>query len=657
MSAYHDIAMQPKSYIPVPMLSKLAGQQIGPFELVRVLGAGGTGVVYLANDTVLRRNVALKIIAKNDDASDALLHDVFMREARAAARLVHPHVVQIYQIGETDVLRYIAMEYVPGMTALKMAKRYGNRLPEEMCIKMMREAADALTLAETMGICHRDIKPSNLLMTTAGSVKIADFGLAAHANGDESIGAPNSKQIQGTPYYMSPEQWQGQAITAATDIYSLGCTLYRLLIGTPPFGELDFFGCLQAHCHAPIPDARHVMPDLDPMFAELLWHCMAKRPEARPSAAEIVSVIDDLLRQRQTLAQLALMVRSPDDITPLKLAEGSISDFAGLRLFSSTRSAQIETFDFEEEVSTDVKSSPSVELSWKGGGSASQRVDSLTYSASFALTGYPFSDIRVPEMFWNGGPYDLALRALAGQLSSGSKQATLLGASGSGRTFLCDMLQHTFPEFYTFRIESQLLFGERLLSSLCRQYTLQPNPGSSPRFMIQALLSRALPEDRRDATAVIVVDTVDLDDREFLADLDDTIQAAANSRLVVLLVGAEDLCEELIMRGAPTSLYSGGPPIALRSMSADEMVDYIHFRIQQSGGDPSGLGLEPSVRQLLHLRSGGSPKLVNVYCHNALTIASLRGEKKVSFESYRLAMKKKTYLSAEAARELCKTGS
>src|SRR5262245_38665380 len=226
-------------------MSNLAGHQVGPFRLVRTLGRGAMGVVYLASDAVLRRNVALKLIAKGAEG-DHEQHERFLREARAAARLVHSNVVQIFQVGETPDFRFIAMEYVEGTSMDREAKQQGGRLSERFAMERMREAADALGLAEAYGICHRDIKPSNLLLTSAGALKVADFGLAHQADGG-TIGAGAGNRIEGTPLYMSPEQWSGGQITPAADVYSLGCTFYHLLSGETPYPSGDLFSLLRAH--------------------------------------------------------------------------------------------------------------------------------------------------------------------------------------------------------------------------------------------------------------------------------------------------------------------------------------------------------------------------------------------------------------------------
>jgi serine/threonine protein kinase len=621
------------------------GQRIGAFEIVRLLGAGAMGAVYLARDNILRRDVALKLLNKRNDEMDHELHERFLREARAAARLVHPHVVQIFQIGETPRHRYIAMEYVEGASARQVAKRAGGRLPGLFALEKMREATDALRLAASMGICHRDIKPANLLITTTGVLKVTDFGLAAQVGGDGTLGS-GTQQIEGTPFYMGPEQWAGGLITPAADIYSLGCTFYHLITGSRPFAADDFFGSMQAHCNSPVPDPRALIPELDPAVAELLMRCMVKQPQDRPRAPELIEWLDEIL------ARWRSAVRA-------RAGHGSMSVPP---LSSSTGTPEISapaTFTH-----------PASRSSWPGGAAplnleASARLGASgrmpepagnqSYHQYYSLKGYPFSDIRQAAFYWDAGPYGPALSALSARVAAGNRLSMLVGPQGSGRTFLCEMLQYKLPGTSVFSIEPQLLLGTRLLLALCRQTGVQVNPTSSQRFHLEAFLAQVLPPERQEATAVIVVDGVDPTDLELLGDLDKLVQAPTRRRFALVLVGTEALPEGLAQKAAPPSLLAGNPPVPLRPMTLAEMVEYIEFRMRSAGG-VVGFTLDAGSRQLLYSRSGGLPRLVNIYCHNALTLAMLRQERQPRLDTLRLAMKSKIYLTPDSARALLASG-
>ncbi|WP_224248718.1 serine/threonine-protein kinase [Hyalangium gracile] len=629
------------------------GQRIGAFEIVRLLGAGAMGMVYLARDNILRREVALKLLTKGTDEIDHELHERFLREARAAARLIHPNVVQIFQIGETTRHRFIAMEYIEGASTRHVAKQYGGRLPVPFAFEKMREAADALRLAASMGICHRDIKPANLLLTSNGALKITDFGLAAQVDASGTIGQAMA-QIEGTPFYMGPEQWTGSTPTPAADVYSLGCTFFHLVTGNRPFAATDFYGSMQAHCNSPVPDARTHVPDLDPALAEVLWRCMAKQPQERPTAAALVDRLDDVLQRWREHSRAR--AGAPLTVTPAPIG-ASEGPGTGPRSHTSSRSLSASLMNWPGGHTASSRSNwsgPTSSSALEASGREIEVLGNQSYHQYYALKGYPFSDIRQPASFWDGGPYGPALFALANRVEQGQRVSMLVGPEGSGRTFLCEMLQHKLPGASVFSIEPQLVLGSRLFLALCRQVGVQVNANSSQRFLTEAFLAHVLP-DRPDATAVIVVDGVDPADQELLAELDRIVQATSRRKFALVMIGTENLHQGLVQNNAPQSLLGGVPAVALRPMSQQEMVEYIDFRMRCIGG-VAGFALDTASRQILYLRSGGLPRLVSVYCHNALTLAMLRQERLPRLDTLRLAVKSKSYLSTEAARSLLMAG-
>ena len=215
------------------------------------------------------------------------------------------------------------------------------------------------------------------------------------------------------------------------------------------------------------------------------------------------------------------------------------------------------------------------------------------------------------------------------------------------------MLRHKFPRIQVCVMEPQLLLGARLLVSACRQLGVPGvSPGASQELLIHTLLERMLPEDRPDAIAVVVVDGLDPSDHELLLELDDILRSAPGGRFSMVLVGPDDLPAGLAASGAPESLCRDLPPIKLRGMTLREMVEYIDFRMRTIGRSPAGLELDVASQQLLHAKSGGIPKLINTYCHNALTIAALRQEGSVRFSTLRVAMKSDSYLTPESALAL-----
>src|SRR5687768_3499102 len=211
---------------------KWKGRILKRFKLVDLLGQGAMGKVFRAEDVTLRRYVALKVLpTKTKEGQRDHKVDQFVREARSAATLDHPNAVTIYEIGESSGVHYIAMELVEGGNLEKLIKASGPMEIDRAC-QIAAEAAEALAAAHAQGIIHRDVKPSNLLLARNGRCKIADFGLARYEDPEDLT--PRGECV-GTPCYIAPELPLGQKATAQSDIYSLGCALWFLLTGKPPF--------------------------------------------------------------------------------------------------------------------------------------------------------------------------------------------------------------------------------------------------------------------------------------------------------------------------------------------------------------------------------------------------------------------------------------
>src|SRR5262245_7121114 len=199
----------------------LTGRLLGDFQVLRRIGSGGMGSVYLAEQLSLKRHVALKVL-RRDLAADRVALERFRREAETVARIHHANIVQVLAVGEHDGSPYIALEYVEGRNLRDHVARKGS--PELLqALSIMRQAAAALQRASEHGVVHRDIKPENILLTRKGEVKVTDFGLLFPLSG-EQLRLTQSGVTMGTPLYMSPEQVQGQPADPRSDIYSLGVT-------------------------------------------------------------------------------------------------------------------------------------------------------------------------------------------------------------------------------------------------------------------------------------------------------------------------------------------------------------------------------------------------------------------------------------------------
>ncbi|WP_237771330.1 serine/threonine-protein kinase [Kribbella sp. ALI-6-A] len=252
----------------------------GRYRLLSLLGRGGAGEVWRGEDTVLARPVAIKLLrALDGDPMDAVQR--FRIEAQAAARLQHPHVVATYDVGAADDQVFLVMELVTGTDLAQLMRAKG--LPAtKLVADIAVQGARALDAAHGAGIIHRDVKPANLLLAADGTLKITDFGLA-HTGG---LNGATGQVLLGTAAYISPEQITGGQATPASDWYSLGCVLYELLEGVPPYVADSVEGVLRQHLEAPIPPVRRT--DDVPGLAELVQRMLSKDPAQRPSSSAAV---------------------------------------------------------------------------------------------------------------------------------------------------------------------------------------------------------------------------------------------------------------------------------------------------------------------------------------------------------------------------------
>lgn len=248
------------------------------YELESVIGRGGMGEVWRATDEVLTRPVAVKLLKQG--ATDPLSGERFHREAQAAAVINSPHVVGVHDFGPYDESFYLVMELVVGSSLAGVLRESGPFSPA-IAARVIAQAAEGLAAAHHQGVVHRDIKPSNLLMTTDGSIKVADFGIACFL-GDK---AEEGDGILGTSYYVAPERARAEPVGPAADIYSLGCVLYQLLTGDPPFVADTPTGVLRQHLTGvPLRPER-----LEGGFRRYLMRMLAKSPGDRPGAEDVAA--------------------------------------------------------------------------------------------------------------------------------------------------------------------------------------------------------------------------------------------------------------------------------------------------------------------------------------------------------------------------------
>ncbi|MEX2142457.1 MAG: serine/threonine-protein kinase [Pirellulales bacterium] len=257
----------------------LSGRQLGDYRILRRLGRGGMADVYLAEQTSLRRQVALKVLKREFSSDDTYVRR-FHFEAQAAAALVHANIVQIYEVGRVESYHYIAQEYVQGYNLRELMTRRG--LPEpKLALSIMRQVTAALARAAEQGVIHRDIKPENIMLTKDGEVKVADFGLARITGNGKSLNLTQVGITMGTPLYMSPEQVEGRSLDTRSDLYSLGVTCYHMLAGEPPFrGETALAVAIQ-HVRSEPERLESLRADLPAGLCRVVHKMMAKEPQQR----------------------------------------------------------------------------------------------------------------------------------------------------------------------------------------------------------------------------------------------------------------------------------------------------------------------------------------------------------------------------------------
>ncbi|MEG9434376.1 protein kinase domain-containing protein [Terriglobus sp. ADX1] len=281
------------------------------YELVRKLGAGGSGVVYLANDTQLQRPVVLKLLQRGA-LTEEQMRTTYLREARLASAIDHPNVCSIYDVGESDDEAYIVMQYVPGKPLDKLIE--AGPASVELVLSVGIQMADGLAAAHSLGIFHRDLKPANAILTDGGLVKILDFGLARRINMEDvefdparsnpRTPPPDAKYTArgGTLAYMAPEQFVTGQSSVQSDIFALGVVLYELLTGRHPFHRPDApdFQSIRAIQFAEPPSIRELAPNTPVELESAILHCLEKQPAERfSSAAELRESLRTILKTNE----------------------------------------------------------------------------------------------------------------------------------------------------------------------------------------------------------------------------------------------------------------------------------------------------------------------------------------------------------------------
>ena len=269
------------------MLSK--GQKVNDrYEIIKSIGEGGMANVYLAKDTILERNVAIKVL-RGDLENDEKFIRRFQREARSVSDLSHPNIVEVYDVGEEEGQHYIVMEYIEGRTLKQLIQKRGALTVPEV-IDIMTQLTDGLATAHEAYIIHRDIKPQNIMILDNGLIKITDFGIAMTLNATQLT---QTNSVMGSVHYLPPEQASGQTATAKSDIYSAGILMYELLTGTLPFRGDNAVEIALKQMKEKIPSIRKQNPLIPQSIENIILKATAKNPKNRYDS--IQEMHDDLV--------------------------------------------------------------------------------------------------------------------------------------------------------------------------------------------------------------------------------------------------------------------------------------------------------------------------------------------------------------------------
>lgn len=272
--------------------------KIGRYEIESELTQGGMGVIILAKDPYIQRQVVVKVLMYSRTL-DEVYRDFFQREAEVIAALEHPCIVPIYDFGWHGQQPYIVMRYMSGGSLQDRLNKGELKLSEMAHI--LKRVAEALDAAHAKNIIHRDIKPSNMLFDSTGEAFLSDFGIAT----SQAIADDDGEWLVGTPAYMSPEQAQGKKVDGRSDVYALGVTLYRLLTGQLPFSSDSATSLINAHVDLPIPDIRSVKANIPSVWQEVVSRAMAKDPQDRyASAGDFARDVNEVVSGKWYLRKL-----------------------------------------------------------------------------------------------------------------------------------------------------------------------------------------------------------------------------------------------------------------------------------------------------------------------------------------------------------------
>ena len=288
-----------------------AGLEIGHrYRVKSLLGMGGMGAVYLVHDKGLDRDVALKLI-RSDIAEDPDALERFKREIQLSSRVTHSNVLRVFDLGESDGIQFLTMQFVDGRDLSTILKKQG-KLPVERLLRVFRQTAEGLKAAHDQGVIHRDLKPQNIMLDSADRVYVTDFGMAKSS---EQSGMTQTGAVIGTPFYMSPEQVKGEPVGPQSDIFSLGVILYQMATGTVPFSGATPFEVMMVRVQRRPKPAKELTPELPVYLQKIIERCLVVDPALRYQ--NVGQILADLDSESRPLGDFV-----PSDVAPLAQADG-----------------------------------------------------------------------------------------------------------------------------------------------------------------------------------------------------------------------------------------------------------------------------------------------------------------------------------------------
>lgn len=585
---------------------RLVGRRLREFDLLSVLGHGTMGVVFKAHDQQLDRKVAVKVFIPATAREMGLHPDHVVEEARAAARLHHPHVVQVFQVAQEGEHSFLVMEYLAGGTLTeRLAREATRRLPLPDALRIFVHTASALEHAHKRGIVHRDIKPSNLLFSRDGTVKIVDFGLAVQL---DRAGSQTAPRQAGTAAYVSPEQCAHQPVTAASDVYSLGVVLFESLAGERPFQAESVEEMIDAHLHAPPPDLRRLNRRVPGLLAELIARSLAKNPLERPTSREL----------REVLAELRVASRATTAGAP---APAAIEAGGGVLPVSATSNA------FSLHVATQLAEAfpylRVLDLFRLPFGAPLYLQDAFGWPALVALLD------QLAERTLSGtipltlltGPYgagkSLTLRLLAQRMAIPPVELPLQpGETRSLLTLLLERL-HDMAAGHDLRISATQVFDALVETQADQTGKIDANRLLRVRELIHEVRSA----HRTGEPLLLLIDAIDPGAAQLhLRELDQLSSYACKLGLATVLACRTDH-EPMVRQAMPKTLRSAGREAASLSaarLTPPDIQQLLRHQLSRAGGRSGMPRLDLELAETIEQKTGGWIGPVNAMLHRVL---------------------------------------